>query len=230
MSNMEAYRKRQAKSAPPKKTTSGDNVVEIHASRDPDQDIQQAIEDHYHGKELEKEAKKLVDKSRYLQRIVRQKVLDTRAEDRPKRYEFNGNVLGTRHTVKVSVKEGGYRPFDDETRSDIESIGIKYDDDGNKVGKSQGELFLEKAVTETTNCKIDFSLIPEASKEEVFNHLLKVNQMCGITDEDIEKGAIPIVEMVFSNAPTSEYHKHRTILSAKEDKKLETITPASISY
>lgn len=228
--NMDTYRKKQAKSAPPKKTTSGDNVVEIHAQKDPDQDIQQAIEDHYHGKELTKEAKKLVDKSRYLQRIVRQKVLDTRAEDRPKRYEFSGNVLGTNHTVKVSVKEGGYRPFDDETRSDIENIGVTFDDDGNKVGKSKGELFLEKAITETTNCKIDFSLIPEDKKEQVFNHLLEVNQICGITDQDIENGAIPIAEMVFSNVPNSDYHKHRTILSAKEDKKLETITPASISY
>ena len=231
MSKMQQHRRRQAESAPPKATSGGDRVVEIHAQKDPDPEIQQAIEDHYHGKQSEKIGRDLVAKSKYLQRIVRQRILENRSEDRPKRFEFTGNVLGETHTVKVNVKEGGYQPFEDDVRAEIERLGVTYDEDGKKVGKSQGELFLAKAVTETTNCKIDFSLIPEAKKEEVFDHLMQVNTICGISEKDIEDGkAIPIAEMVYSNVPNSEYQKLRTMLGKKEDRKLEQLTKTPISY
>lgn len=228
---MNQYRKKQQSAAPIKTTTGGDRVVVVDASKDTDADIQQAIEDHYHGKETKKAGTDLFEKSKYLQRIVRQRVLADRAEDRPKRYEFKGNVLGVDHTVKVHVKTGGYKPFDDGVRHEIEQIGVKFDEDGKRVGKSAGEQFLERAVTQTTVCKVDFSLIPEDKKNEVFAHLLKVNQMCGISQEDIDNGkAIPIAEIVFGNAPTSEYHNLRTLLTAADDKQLDRLTPAPLSY
>lgn len=227
--DMNQYRKKQQSAAPIKTTTGGDRVVVVDASKDTDADIQQAIEDHYHGKETKKAGTDLFEKSKYLQRIVRQRVLADRAEDRPKRYEFKGNVLGVDHTVKVHVKTGGYRPFDDGVRHEIEQIGVQLRM-GKRVGKSAGEQFLERAVTQTTVCKVDFSLIPEDKKNEVFAHLLKVNQMCGITEEMIEEGTPPIAEIVFGNAPTSEYHNLRTLLTAADDKQLDRLTPVPLSY
>jgi len=228
--DMNQYRKQKQNSAPTKTTTGGDRVVVVDASKDADAQIQQAIEDHYHGKETTKAGKDLTEKSRYLQRIVRERVLADRAEDRPKRYEFTGNVLGVQHTVKVTIKTGAYKPFDDGVRHEIEQIGVKLDENGKKVGKSAGEQFLERAVTQTAVCKVDFGLIPEDKKNEVFAHLLQVNQMCGISQDDIDNGATPIAEIVFGNAPTSEYQNLRTLLTHADDKALERLTPTPISY
>ena len=228
--DMNQYRKKQQSASPTKTTTGGDRVIVVNASKDADPQIQQAIEDHYHGKETKKAGTDLFEKSKYLQRIVRQRVLADRAEDRPKRYEFKGNVLGVEHTVKVIVKTSAYKPFDDGVRHEIEQIGVKFDEDGKRVGKSAGEQFLERAVTQTTVCKVDFSLIPEDKKNEVFAHLLQVNQMCGITEKMIEDGTPPIAEIVFSNAPTSEYHNLRTLLTAADDKQLDRLTPAPLSF
>ena len=228
--DMNAYRQKKASAPGIKKTSSGDNVVVVDASRDADPAIQEAIENHYHGTQLKKDGTGLVEQSKYLQRVVRKRLLANRSEDRPKRYEFTGEVHGEKHTVKVTVKTGNYKPFDDGVRHEIEQIGVKYDEDGKKVGKSAGEQFLERAVTQTAVCKVDFSLIPEDMKNEVFNHVLQVNAMCGITEKDIEDGAIPIVDISFGNTPTSEYDNLRTLLTEGDDKLLEDITPASLSY
>lgn len=229
MSRLEERRKRQAQSAPPAKTSSGDRVTVIDASSSPDTTIQQALNDNYMGKLKAAEGKELIDKSRVIHRVVREMVLKNRAADRPKMFRFKGQAYGVAHQMSVQVKEGGYGEFDDKTKEQIIAI--------------TGEAFVKNSVTETTTCVVDFSLVPAGEAQEtdadgkpVFNSdgspkmfsvqdkvddlLEQINEICG-ADVAVWK---------FGNKPKADFHKDRTKLTIEQDRQLERILPAAIAF
>lgn len=206
MSRLEERRKKQAQSAPPAKTSSGDRVTVIDASSSSDTTIQQALNDNYMGKLKAAEGKELIDKSRVIHRVVREMVLKNRAADRPKMFRFKGQAYGVAHQMSVQVKEGGYGEFDDKTREQIIAI--------------TGEAFVKNSVTETTSCVVDFSLVPADKQDEVDGLLEQINEICG-ADVAVWK---------FGNKPKSDFHKDRTKLTIEQDRQLERILPAAIAF
>lgn len=223
MSRLQERRKQKAQQAEPASTTKGDRVTVIDANQD--QDIKQMVLDHYHGKILKKDSDKYMGRADNLKRVVREQVISTRCEDRPKRFQFTAELPGgEEHTVTINVRENGYRSFGDDVREKILKLGEGLVKEGEPTW---GEKFLEAAVTETAKMEIDFSLIPADKQDEVFDHLLKVNKMCGCPED----GSMDVVKEVYGNQPKTVFQSERGKLTEARDRALEKIlqTPTAFS-
>ena len=205
------HREQAASKKAPATSSSGDRIKVIDADGE-DPKIAELVIEHYHGKLLEKDAKKHLMRAGGLKREVLERTLDTRTAERPKQFKFTAALPGGQeHVVTINVRENGYASFDEPTRAKLVDI--------------VGEEFLDVAVTQTTHCTVDFSLVPEDMHEEVYEHLMKVNEMCGSEGKPAE-----IVDIKFMNVPKTTFHEERTKLNKRLDRELEKIVPTSVAF